>query len=527
MVQRRQFLRWLGSAAVGVGCSGRAAPPAPSEPEPPADPDVDVAPEVDPAPEPTAPTRPATDADWARLAEQLDGRLVRPDAPDYATARLLFDPRFDDLRPAGIAYCASESDVQRSIAFARDHGLPFAARCGGHSYGGYSSGAGLVCDVSPLSTVRVDAAGGAAVLGAGARLIDIYAGLAARGLALPGGSCPSVGIAGLTLGGGQGVLSRKLGLTCDALSSLRIVTADATIHACDAGRDDDLFWASRGGGGGNFGVATSFTFRADPVAELTRFALPWPWAAAADVIAAWQSWGPDAPDELWSKCEIGARGGAASIAVHGVYVGPPSALAPSLDALVRLVGSAPRRRSVEAAPLLESMLALGGCARRTLEECHLPPEGTLGRGIHLSRSDVFDAPLPPAGITALLEAMDRGGLEEGSGRIGLDAVGGAVNRVPADATAFVHRGARFIAQYATFWGRRATPAVVEASTRWLDRLYAAARPHASGFAYQNYIDPRLSDWAHAYYGANLPRLRAIKARHDPDGLFRFAQSIAP
>ncbi|HVT66317.1 MAG TPA: FAD-dependent oxidoreductase, partial [Trebonia sp.] len=144
-----------------------------------------------------------TAADWTALAKDLSGTLVRPGDASYATARLLFDPRFDGLRPAGIAYVKSTRDVATCLAFARTYGVPFAARSGGHSYAGWSGSSGLIVDVSDLKAVAVS--GTTATVGAGTRLIDFYNGLAAKGRAVPGGSCPTVGIAGLTLGGGIGV----------------------------------------------------------------------------------------------------------------------------------------------------------------------------------------------------------------------------------------------------------------------------------------------------------------------------------
>ncbi len=303
-----------------------------------------------------------------------------------------------------------------------------------------------------------------------------------------------------------------------------MVTADSTIHTCDSESDADLFWASRGGGGGNFGVATRFVFETSAVPEVTRFALPFRFDEAADVTAAWMRWGPSAPPELWSKMELGARAADRSVAIHGVFLGAEDQLASLLDGFEREAGTRPRRRRIERAPLLDTMLILGGCARRTYEECHLPPEGTLGRGLHLTRSDVFAEPLGDAALAGLLEALDRAGLDEGSGRVGLDALGGAIADVAPDATAFVHRRARFIAQYAAYFSRRSGADVAAANARWLDGLYRAGHAHAAG-AYANYIDPDLEGWAEAYYGANLARLRAIKRRYDPQSFFRFAQSI--
>src|SRR5215469_1675345 len=165
-------------------------------------------------PRPTGTTHPLppAEADWSALDVSLQGSLIRPTMPAYMTAHQLFNPRFDDVQPMAIAYCASPLDVQQCLAFTRRFGLPVACRAGGHSYGGYSTTAGLVVDVTRMKDVSVDAAAVTTTIDAGARLIDVYAALAPYGLVVPGGSCPTVGIAGLALGGGLGVLGRKLGL---------------------------------------------------------------------------------------------------------------------------------------------------------------------------------------------------------------------------------------------------------------------------------------------------------------------------
>src|ERR1700760_1175963 len=264
----------------------------------------------------------ATAADWSALAKDLSGSLVRPGASSYATDLRLFDPRFDDLRPAGIAYCRSAHDVATCLTFARRYAVPVAPRGGGHSYAGYSSTTGLVVDVTAMSSVQVDSGSGTATVGAGTRLIDFYHGLAAHDRAVPGGSCPTVGISGLTLGGGVGVVARAYGLTSDNLVQAQVVTADGQLRTCDSHSDPDLFWACRGGGGGNFGVATSFTFSTHPISGIVLFFLSWPWSQADRVIAAWQSWAPHAPDELWSNLHLAAAPGAApSLQVGGTYLG--------------------------------------------------------------------------------------------------------------------------------------------------------------------------------------------------------------
>ncbi len=484
-------------------------------------------------PSPTARPSP-TDADWKVLASSLQGTLVRPTSPGYTTALQLFDPRFDGIKPAAIAYCVSPADVQQCLNFVRTFALSFAPRSGGHSYAGYSTSTGLVIDVTRMNTIKVDTSSGMATIGAGARLIDIYAALSQYNLALPGGSCPTVGIAGLTLGGGVGVLGRKFGLTCDTLRSAQIVVADGRLLTCDATTNSDLFWALRGGGGGNFGVVTSFTFQAQPISSLSLFTLYWPWSQAANVVDAWQNWAPQAPDELWSNCVLEAtsdKNAGPVVLANGVYVGDVSALNTLLQQLINRVGAAPSSRFASNSGLLDTMMVEAGCYGKTVSECHLPsqnPQGQLQRTAYGAKADFFNSLLPRQAINSLVNAIaQRQASTLGEGGIGLDAFGGAINRVAADATAFVHRDALFGAQYTANWNAGDPPSIVAANTSWLSSTWQSMRPYASGFAYQNYIDPNLANWQQAYYGANLPRLQQIKATYDPNNLFHFAQSISP
>lgn len=475
---------------------------------------------------------PPTDADWRAFGHTLTGKLVRPGSPAYAEAKRLFEPRFDSMHPQAVVECASVADVQRSIAFARRHAIHIAPRSGGHSYAGYSGGPGMVIDVSRLSRVSVDPASGVATVGAGARLIDIYDALANAGRALPGGTCPTVGIAGLALGGGQGVLGRELGLTCDAMTSVRMVTADGRRRHCDHRNEPGLFWASRGGGGGNFGIATSFTFRTTALMHLTTFTLDWPWSDARDVLRAWQHWGPHAPNALWSDCHLIWRPSGAAVSVNGAYVGSRAGLNTQLSRLTSAVGSAPSHSFVNALSYLDAMLLEAGCYGKSVASCHLPgrnPAGTLTRESSLVKSDFFGRPLTPGGIATVIDAVDRRrtnpALHAAPGGLLLDAYGGAINRVPAGATSFVHRNAAFLGQYFVTLPKDASPGLIGANRSWLQSFWRRMRPEASGFAYQNYIDPDLTDWQHAYYGKNLKRLVQVKAAYDPDNVFRFAQSI--
>jgi len=480
---------------------------------------------------PTAASSPAP-ADWTALGRDLSGPLVRPGESAYTVSKRLFDPRFDSLHPAGIAYCRNPHDVATCLAFVRKFGLPVAARCGGHSYAGWSSTSGLIIDVTRMSGVNVS--GSTATVGAGSRLIDFYNGLAAHGRGVPGGSCPTVGIAGLTLGGGIGVVSRAYGVTSDNVQSLQIVTADGQVRTCNSSQNSDLFWACRGGGGGNFGVVTSFTFRTHQVGQIVLFFLSWPWSQAARVISAWQSWAPHAPDALWSNLHLAAATGGSvpSIQVGGTYLGSLGAAAAQLEKLYAAAGSHPSSPFMETTSWLHAMLVEAGCASLTMNQCHLPaqnPAGKLARASEYAKSDFFTKPLNSHGIGTLLAGVEKfqraGGAPGASGGIAFDALGGAVNRVAAGATAFVHRDALFDAQYTTTWPAGAAAAAVARQHAWQQSFWQSMRPYASGQAYQNYIDPALASWRQAYYGANLARLTQVKAKYDPNRVFRFPQAI--
>jgi FAD/FMN-containing dehydrogenase len=474
-------------------------------------------------------------AAWSALASSLSGRLVLPSSPSYATARLLYDPRFDDITPAAVAYCASPSDVQRCVSFARDHGIRPVPRCGGHSYGGYSSGPGLVVDVTPMHTVTVENAGPSAVgepptavVGAGTLLVDLYNQLSQAGVLVPGGSCPTVGISGLALGGGVGVVGRKYGLTCDAMQSVRIVTADGRILACDESDNADLYWACRGGGGGNFGIVTSFTFRAAPIPELALFTLDWPSSAAADVLGAWFGWQHGAPDELWSNCQLLSTGTGMEVRVAGMLVGTAASLGSMVGSLIAAVGSAPTYRFVGPEQYLHAMLVEAGCESLDVAQCHRTtqtPSGTLDRAASVASSAYVSTIPGTTGVDAFVQSVTDlvSTLPGVGGGLVFDSYGGAINAVKPTDTAFVHRNAVCGIEASVATGASAS-SVAQGRT-WLSHFAAVCAPDVDGSAYQNYIDPTLSDWQSAYYGENFDRLVSVKATYDPDDVFRFAQSI--
>jgi FAD/FMN-containing dehydrogenase len=475
-------------------------------------------------------------ADWAALRSALSTHtLIRPGQPSYPAAKELYDPRFDDLSPVGIAYCATASDVSTCVAFVQKFGLAVAARSGGHSYAGWSSTTGLIVDVTAMNSFQV--ADGTVTVGAGLQLIDMYKQLAAQGLAVAGGTCPTVGVAGLTLGGGIGVLSRAYGLTCDNLEGLQIVTANGQLRACDATQNRALYWASRGGSGGNFGIAASFTFRTHKVTQLTHFNLSWPWSSAARVVTGWQGWAPVQPGALWPGMRMAAvpGGGTPVIQVSGTYLGSVAQCQQLLSNLYAAVGSAPLNPgNVYLTSYFDAMMIQAGCGSYSYPECHLPSQtkdGKLPRVPSYAKSDFFTRQIPAAGIQALIAGIEQmrdvQGAAGGLGEVLFDAFGGAINQVSPSATAFVHRDSLFLAQYLTRWKEGGSAVGAARQHAWLRSLYAALHPYASGQAYQNYADPDLANWQQAYYGANYTRLSQVKAAYDPHQVFRFPQGITP
>ncbi|OEJ26221.1 hypothetical protein AS594_18715 [Streptomyces agglomeratus] len=478
---------------------------------------------------------PSATPTWAALARGLEGPLVRPGDAAYKTARQLYNTRFDTLKPAAVAYVANKADVKECLAFAKAHRTPVAIRNGGHSYAGWSSGTGrLVIDVSKLAQVR--ASGTTATVGAGAKLIDVYQGLARQGRrTIPAGSCPTVGISGLTLGGGHGVVSRAYGLTCDSLTSATLVTAAGKSLRCTPTENADLFWALRGAGNGNFGVVTELTFRTHPAPAAVTAYMSWPWSKAQAVITAWQEWGPSQPDEIWSSAHLAAGPGGTTpnVSVAAFSLGTYGDLQNAVDRLADRIGSPARSVSLRRRSYQESMLVYAGCAGFSDDQCHLPgttpgrtAQGALGRETYAARSDFFDRSLSPSGVRELLartEAFTRLPVSQGGGgSIALTALGGAVNRVDPLATAFVHRRQRMLAQYIGAW-RAGTAGTAQQA--WLKNAHGAMRRYASGAAYQNYTDATLTDWRKAYYGAAADRLTTLKKRYDPDRLFDFPQAL--
>ncbi|MGK3988109.1 FAD-binding oxidoreductase [Sorangium sp. So ce136] len=446
---------------------------------------------------------------------RLTGRIVLPNDPGYDDAREVYNARFS-RRPGAIVFCQEAQDVVNTVRWATARGAEIRARSGRHCYEGFSVvDAGLVVDVSDLRGVSVDRERGVAVVGAGADLLTVYDALGQVGVTLPAGSCPTVGIAGLTLGGGFGLLSRALGLTCDSLLAVEMVTADGEVIRADEKDNRDLLWACQGGGGGNFGIVTSFTFKTHPVSEVSLFRISWPWDALAGVLEAWQAFAPSADERLTCVLKLTARS-TGEISCVGQLLGTGEELYRLIQPLLAVRVAAPSSLSIETMPYLSAIGQLGGLGRD-------PERWTVHqRQTQVSFKNASAYAYERFGedaIAALSAELSRA--PSARCLVQLDSYGGAVGRVAPDATAFPHRRALWSLQYQAYW----TAAAEEAeSVAWVERVRRAMLPHVRG-AYINYIDAELEDWLTAYYGPNLARLSAIKAKYDPREVFRFPLSI--
>ncbi|HEV3360722.1 MAG TPA: FAD-dependent oxidoreductase [Pseudonocardiaceae bacterium] len=516
MVDRRTFLR-AGIGAIGLAAVGAALPSASS---------AAAANGADGASGVRA-------LEWERLRRCLRGDLVLPGDSDYTVAKQLDAGRFDSISPAAIAYAEDVEDVRDCLRFAQHNDIALAVRSGGHSAAGYSTTTGLVLDVSRFNSIDVGAS--TVAIGPGVQGVDLLTALAPHGLSAVTGNCPTVCAGGYLQGGGIGPQMRKFGVASDHLVSAEVVLADGRLVHCSATREPELFWALRGGGGGNFGVVTRYEIRPTNVTNVVTFSLIWPWAAAADVIAAHLPWAQQAPDDLIANLTViemnPAAGGAPTVMLTGDWFGAdPNGLTPLLDELVAAVGTAPVSRTTNPTSYHTAMMQQFNCATKTVQECHRTgsnPEALLPRDNYMAqRGRLLAGPLDGTAINELLTAFEAtpstGQLRLMSWGLG----GGAVNRVPRTATAYVHRTSQHYFTFAAgLFNFTATPDQQSALDTWVDRGFAVAQRYGDGEDQVNFIDSRLTDWRGAYYAENYGRLLQVKRRYDPYRFFSFAQGI--
>ncbi|MPY75675.1 MAG: FAD-binding protein [Alphaproteobacteria bacterium] len=449
------------------------------------------------------------------LAGRLRGKLVLPGEGGYDQARTIWNAMID-RRPGAVVRCAGAADVVRAVTFARDHDLVLSVRAGGHNIAGKAVGDGaLLLDLTPMKSVRVDPARRTAWVEPGVTLGEFDNEAQAYGLATPLGINSTTGVAGLTLGGGFGWISRKYGMTVDNLVSVDIVTADGALRRASETENPDLFWAVRGGGG-NFGVVTSFEFQLHSVGpEVLSGLIFHPQERAKELLPRYRRIVAEAPDELtcWVVLRKAPPLPFLPEAVHGT------------DVLIFAACYAGDMKDGETA--VAPLRALGAPIADVIGphsfagwQAAFDPLLTLGARNYWKSHDFTE--LSEAATDVMLDYTGR--LPTPECEIFIGHLGGAVNRVAADATAYPHRDSDFIMNVHTRWQ---DPAQDHACVQWARGLFEATKPHATGGVYVNFLGEDEADRLPGAYGANLARLAAIKAKYDPANLFRVNQNIAP
>jgi FAD/FMN-containing dehydrogenase len=444
-----------------------------------------------------------------QFATELRGEFLRPGEDDFDDARTIWNAMIDK-KPAFIARCAGPADVVRSVAFARDHGLLVSVRGGGHNVSGNAvCDGGLMIDLSPMKSIRVDPEARTARAEPGVIWSEFDDETQAFGLATTGGVVPTTGIAGLTLGGGIGWLMGKHGLAADNLLSVDVVTADGRLVTASATQNEDLFWGLRGGGG-NFGVATSFEYRLHPVGELLGGLLIHPLENAREVLNFYDEFTRDTPDELTSMVVFITAPDGAKVCAIAVCFDGPIAEGERLLSPLREFGP----------PLADQV---GPTSYHQVQNWFT--EG-FPAGLRNYWKSNFLSGLDGAAIEVVTDHFAR--VPSPTSAIAIEQLGGAFARVGADETAFNHRDARYNLLIVGIWPDAADD---DAHVGWVRELWEAAQPFSSGGVYVNYLGTEDDEGANrieaAYGAAKYERLVALKRKYDPDNLFRLNQNIRP
>jgi FAD/FMN-containing dehydrogenase len=441
------------------------------------------------------------------LRTSIGGDVIEPVDGEYDAARRLWNGMIDG-RPSIIARCSGAADVVRAIAFAREHALPIAVRGGGHGVAGRATcDNGLVIDLSPMRGIRVDPAARTVRAQAGVLWGELDRETQLFGLATTGGAISTTGIAGLTLAGGFGWLMRTHGMTIDNLASVDLVTADGTTLTVSEDENPDLFWGVRGAGA-NYGVATSFEYRVHPVGPILLGGMVvHPLENAAAALRFYREFSGAAPDEIGSYAGmLTTPDGMKVLALAAAYFGP---LEEGEKALQPLRSFGP--------PLADLFAPTPYVAHQTIFDASFP----FGRRDY--EKSTFIHALNDAAIDALIDHMER--VPSPYSLIIIEHHGGAVRRVPEDATAFRHRAPEYNVTVPGGWE---DPSADDENIAWVRNVVHALAPVSTGTYYANYqADLDRDERVEAAWGANYERLAALKAAYDPQNVFRFNHNITP
>ncbi|AGK96701.1 FAD-binding oxidoreductase [Clostridium pasteurianum] len=439
---------------------------------------------------------------------ELTGRIVLPKDPQYNIDRRDFNTFFNRF-PLVIVYAQKTQDVVNAIHWARYRDVPLRIRSGGHNYEGLSVvDAGIVIDVSDMNkVVEVDHKRNTVTVQTGIRNIALYNALWSEGLVVPSGVCPTPGIGGVTLGGGHSILSRPWGLTLDNLLELEMVNAEGrVIHASDDHRSD-LFWASRGGGGGNFGVCTSFKFRTHHIDTVGFVEISWDdLQDLGSVLKIWQNYTTPDADERLTPTLLVSSGLQPAILMQGVFLGSAKELERLMQPLLH--AGSPQNVTIEEIPWIDAATRIAAAQPGT----PLPFKSVGPYLYHL---------LPDKGISTIKRFINEAPTSPST--VFFHGLGGAVAKVSSTATAYFQRKALSNMSIFTTWDK---PEDAALGFNWVEDFYRAMIPFTR-YVYVNTQDLSIKNWPDAYYGNNFKRLKRIKAKYDPKNFFKFPQSIPP
>lgn len=527
---RREFLRWglssaLAASAPFVGTASAGATPTGA------------------APAGTASAGDAARGDpFDQLRRVADGQLVRPDDPEYRTARRGQIREFDDRRPTAVLYASGVEDVRRAVLFSQDEGIALSIRSGGHHLQGWSTGDGLVLDLARVRPRTTVTGPDAVEVGPANTSLDTLERIAPHGLALPTGICATVCSGGFVSGGGIGLLTPHGGLASDHLQAAEVVLADGRVVTASPDSEPDLLWALRGGGS-NFGVITGYTLRPEHLRRVTNYVLAWPFDSADRVASAWQHWQAERPDALGSAIMLLSAGETAGavpmVVVMGTWAGPAETLQPHLAELVDQAEALPLVNLSLPQSYRDAMLqwwAFGATlpARPVAEDLLGPPSPASDPSrtpvqrpaLRTIQGRFFDRPMPPDAIDRWIDAFASDPLP-GQTRISMGLrTGGRAGRPSRTSTAYVHRDASFHLDFSTQQNVSADLAADKAAAdAWTKRGLGILGPHSTGEAYLNFPESDLPDPQRAYWAENLDRLTTIKRHYDPHDVFAQPQGI--
>lgn len=486
-VSRQAFLRTAGLLAAGTllsGCRTRVtAGPA-------------TAASATSATTTTASTVTAAPRDWTVLADAIGGHVVLPSEGDFTTAKAIFNSRFDGSAPVAVVVPTSPDDVRQALTFATQNGLKVAARNGGHSYIGDSAATdAMVIDLRQLPTgINYDDATQLATISAGAELSSVQLALNGHGRSIPTGSCPTVGVSGLTLGGGLGADARRWGLTCDALVSATVVLPSGETVTASQDEHDDLYWALRGGGGGHFGVATSFTFRTFPVADRDVVTLVFPEGSAAQAILGWHEWIGATDRANWSMVNLTAADtGLRCSIVSATSAGNGASVASNL---IAAVGTAPVGNTIRTLNHMDFVDYFSGGDAATIPRAVVAGSDVVGE-------------MTSTAADSIVAATSARSQDMGSATVVIESLTGAVRDVDTGGSAFPWRRQDACLQ----WYTEPSSDSVDAAKSWLASAHHTLGTTSVG-GYVNYVEA--GDPPARYFADNVPRLTTVRQKYDPN-----------